>query len=303
MKQGASNIPALYHYVYDADRIPRILEDGALRPGSEVEGTGEEYDKRPAAYRREDGVVYLTPHDIQDPEVKARFRVPPSDENMEVVLKRKRYPLSKLAELMSKIPDAQARYDKYGTRRYRQLLQVLHKGPVPVSETDLERLGGGSAVPAGTVLITGLPGSGKTTLAERRAKETGLPAVHLDDLKPQRGSRFAGTAEALRYLSGMKKPAVVEGTSILGMKPEEYSGADLEFLDVPWNTLVDRLVVRGIQDEDGSFLQGEKNRDAIEAWLETIKPAADRFRKEHVRKTASSSIAASLGRLLYGKRP
>ena len=51
------------------------------------------------------------------------------------------------------------------------------------------------------VLVIGCPGAGKSTLAEKLAKRTGLPLIHLDRLYWSRGWRPAETSARRRQVS------------------------------------------------------------------------------------------------------
>jgi len=102
--------------------------------------------------------------------------------------------------------------------------------------------------------ITGIPGSGKTTLAEKMNRETGLPVIHVDKLpatdfygKPT----FAGSDELRSHLKTLTTPHIIEGAQIMGLKPVEVSGKVI-LLDPDNEVLAKRLMDRGWTEENKS---------------------------------------------------
>ena len=127
------------------------------------------------------------------------------------------------------------------------------------------------------VFITGLPGSGKTTLAKKKAKELGLPLISLDEIS--RENKYAHTNDFRRIVRELDEPHVIEGTQLLGFNKQDFEGHHLQFLEEPKDVLVDRLVQRGWNDDDGRLLRGEGARSQAEDLFLLLSPQAERFKK------------------------
>jgi DNA-directed RNA polymerase specialized sigma subunit len=121
-----------------------------------------------------------------------------------------------------------------------------------------------SELPARTVLVTGVPGSGKTTLAHQLAHERHLPVIQLDLLKSSKGQLFSDTAALRKLLPTLKSPHVIEGAQILGLNPDELKDYELIVLEQPRDVLVQRLVDRGWTTEEGVQLRGPEHQAEAE---------------------------------------
>ena len=128
------------------------------------------------------------------------------------------------------------------------------------------------------VLITGLPGSGKTTLAKRRAKELGLPLISLDGLAAK-NSKWAGTRDARKFIRKLDTPHVIEGTQLLGFRKRDLRGHQVHILEEPKSVLVDRLVRRGWNDSSGTLHKGEDARARTEAFHDQLSSALQNFKR------------------------
>lgn len=117
---------------------------------------------------------------------------------------------------------------------------------------------------AGHIMITGVPGAGKTTEAKRLAEETGMPMVSIDGLPAEyRGpGHWVRTDGARRFLKDLDEPHIVEGTQLMGLTPEERKGHDFRLMQQPRDVIVQRLVDRGWRDDTGKMRKGEAARPA-----------------------------------------
>jgi len=128
------------------------------------------------------------------------------------------------------------------------------------------------------IFITGLPGSGKTTLGKKKAKELGLPLISLDGVAAK-NKRWAGTADARRFIRRLDTPHVIEGTQLLGFRKEDLKGHQVHVLEEPKSVLVDRLVRRGWNDSSGKLHKGEGARARTEAFHDNLSSALIDFKK------------------------
>lgn len=134
-------------------------------------------------------------------------------------------------------------------------------------------------LPEGTLLITGVPGSGKTTLAHALERRHGLPVVHLDLLKPNKGNRYPGTDEALAYLKTMKDPAIVEGTALLGLKPSMYRDTPIMLVELNRRELLRRLARRGLFRPSDPAMQGSTDPAAIREETDKMRAVKEEFKR------------------------
>lgn len=128
----------------------------------------------------------------------------------------------------------------------------------------LSRIAKESASKPRHVLITGVPGVGKTTEGRKLSKETGMPLISLDGLTDEyRGpGRWVRTDGARRLISELDEPHIIEGAQLLGLKEHERKGHDFRLLREPRKVVVDRLIRRGWEDDKGRFRQGPNERAA-----------------------------------------
>ena len=133
------------------------------------------------------------------------------------------------------------------------------------------------------ILITGLPGSGKTTLAKKIAGELGLPLISLDEVAAK-NKRWAGTADARKFIRRLDTPHVIEGTQLLGFRKEDLKGHQVHVLEEPKSVLVDRLVRRGWNDSSGKLHKGEGARARTEAFHDDLSSALIDFKKTAAQK-------------------
>jgi superfamily II DNA or RNA helicase len=134
----------------------------------------------------------------------------------------------------------------------------------------------------GHIYITGLPGAGKTTEGRRIAKETGLPLVSLDGIARDKGKAWTSSAQAQRFVDKhLDTPHVVEGSQILGFKEKSLRGNKTLYVHQPRDVILGRLVKRGLTNEKGTLLRGEKDRLAITREHESLAPVGARFITKH----------------------
>jgi adenylate kinase family enzyme len=119
--------------------------------------------------------------------------------------------------------------------------------------------------PVKHIFIAGIPGSGKTTEANRLSKDTGLPVISLDGLPDKyrkKGSHWVHTEGVRRFLkeNDLGTPHIIEGTQLLGLRPDETKQHDFRLVQAPREVIIDRLVARGWKDTKGTLLKGEDAR-------------------------------------------
>ena len=115
------------------------------------------------------------------------------------------------------------------------------------------------------IYLTGHPGAGKTTEGERLSKETGMPLVSLDGVRDWFGRR-ADSRRSIEFINKhLDTPHIVEGMQILGFRPVDLEGHDVRVIDAPKETIVQRLMQRGWEDNDGNFMQGPGSEAAARA--------------------------------------
>jgi adenylate kinase family enzyme len=131
------------------------------------------------------------------------------------------------------------------------------------------------------IFITGLPGSGKTTLAKKKAKELGIPLISLDRLAAE-NKRYPGTSEARRYIRELDTPHVIEGTQLLGFRKEDFKGHRVLLLEESRGVIVDRLVRRGWNDSRGKLHKGEGERGRAVEFHDSLVEAVEDFKRKEI---------------------
>ena len=130
------------------------------------------------------------------------------------------------------------------------------------------------------IFITGSPGAGKTTMAKKLAHQTGLPVIHVDQLEgwEYTPSGSPGTEKLRKCLKNLTKPHIIEGAQVLGLREEEVRGHRVIIIEQLDDTLVDRLLDRGWNTNDGQFRKGERWRHAAEELVAEFKDCVASFR-------------------------
>ena len=133
-------------------------------------------------------------------------------------------------------------------------------------------------------MITGAPGTGKTTRGLELSQTLGLPLLSLDDLPADPGNPWPGTDEARRVVKQLKAPHVVEGAQIMGFPSDELSDHDIELLEQSKRELLRRLVRRGIQTTEAMTLAGAKDKAAIRKRIEDFQHIVDAYKARRPRE-------------------
>ena len=140
-------------------------------------------------------------------------------------------------------------------------------------------------------LITGVPGSGKTTEGQRLSSATGMPLVSLDGVEGMTGAE--DTAQAtLDFLAQLDEPSIVEGVQIMGLDPEILRQHELHVLDPDEEVLVKRLVERGWEDPVGTMHQGAGKEDEARELVASFRQALQRVKNSEREKEASQQPPA-----------
>jgi adenylate kinase family enzyme len=151
------------------------------------------------------------------------------------------------------------------------------------------------------IMITGAPGSGKSTMALDLEKELNMPVLEGDSLKPAEGEAYPGTDELREALKKLKKPHIVEGVQIMGLKEPELRGHDLRVLTPSRETLIERLRDRGWQASDGSHRKDRKGAEELtDRFLKRLK--AFMTPPEDMKKEAEIKLDIDIGDVLLGGR-
>lgn len=85
------------------------------------------------------------------------------------------------------------------------------------------------------IYITGIPGTGKTTEANRLSKELNLPVYHLDEI-PELARK-----DVYKHIAALADPHIIEGVQLLNQLPK----GDVRVLDDDDEILIQRLINRG----------------------------------------------------------
>ena len=130
------------------------------------------------------------------------------------------------------------------------------------------------------ILLTGVPGAGKTTEAPIIADKEGLPYISGDRLKNLPHNKYPGTEELRRKLRQYKNPRVIEGVQILGLSPEELKNHKIIVMDPSVRELHKRLKKRGYTDSYGVEHKGLRSRKNIKELTEEFQRILDKFKEK-----------------------
>jgi uncharacterized protein len=145
------------------------------------------------------------------------------------------------------------------------------------------------------VLIGGLPGSGKSTVAAGLGDELGWPVLRSDELRKERAGLASQTSAAAPYKKGLYSPATTETTygalfdrARLLLEEGRSTIIDASFSRAPWRQLA-------------ATVARETHSDLLE--LRCTLPrsiAADRLRERAARGTDASDADATIRRAMEG---
>lgn len=130
------------------------------------------------------------------------------------------------------------------------------------------------------VMLTGPPGAGKTTAAPGLAKELKLPNLQLDHLPSEEDSRFAGTDTLRAKMRRLRKPKLLEGSSILGLQPDELKNHRVILMDANRDELIRRVMNRGFTDTVGGEHQGPESEEAVTKMVDWFRDRVSEFKKK-----------------------
>ncbi len=138
------------------------------------------------------------------------------------------------------------------------------------------------------ILITGLAGAGKTTLARRLAAATGVPAHSLDDLYYGPGLAMAATfpGDIERITAGPAWIFDSGGAPGLGaLRDLMWARADtLVWLDYPRAVVLRRAVLRSLRRIVTRKRLWHGHRDSLRAWLREDHPVRRAWSAHHPRR-------------------
>lgn len=139
------------------------------------------------------------------------------------------------------------------------------------------------------IIVTGHSGAGKSTVAERVSKETGLPILQLDKDK-KFGELLKGTVKAgkgeiddarrliLKRALRTKEPHVIEGTQAL-IDPDMTEGYRRILVDTPRGEILRRRVRREyLRTHREPLWSREKGKLVAQELFNLYKPEVDKFR-------------------------
>jgi uncharacterized membrane protein (UPF0127 family)/acylphosphatase len=166
---------------------------------------------------------------------------------------------------------------KKALKKYLPRIKKSQSAETVISETTLSKV----AQTIKHIMLTGSPGSGKTTLSEELKQKLNLPVVHLDHLPSTKGHAFPGTEEAVEHIPTLTEPHIVEGAQVLGFPKKLLKGHDVRLLEPERDTLEDRLIARGWTTAKGEDRRGEESRRAAKLLVTDFLKMVEEFKEKH----------------------
>ena len=88
------------------------------------------------------------------------------------------------------------------------------------------------------ILVTGVPGSGKSTVARKLSRELGRDHIELDKVLKK-------GIWAYDVVQKTKKPSVIEGFQLMDEDPTVFKGHDIRVVDAPDDVITQRALKAG----------------------------------------------------------